>query len=143
VTITATGGKLSITITKGTPWEIGTVVQEETIETAVTRFGVDNDGTVNADITIHGHDTTAAGGGTPWTLSEDGTAGSNIYGLNFSRQAAPGWTAIPKTTPAVYLSGFTPAAGVDEFGLQILTPTTITDTINLQTAIVTLSAAKA
>lgn len=141
VTVTATGGHLSIAITAGSPYGFGTVVESDNVATALTQFTLTNDGTVTANIVIHGHNTTVGGGGTLWTLSDTGVPGVNTYGLFFSRNSAPGWTVIP-TTDVPYMSNLL-AAGTDQFGFQLSTPTTIADTTNQQTAITTLTASKA
>jgi hypothetical protein len=139
VTITMTGGLLSITATSTPdPYDFGTVVQDATYASALTAFTVENDGTVEVDITIHGANTTCAG--TPWTLQAN--PGADIYALDFSRDASPGWTEF--TTADVDYMYDLPATGTDtdDFGLQLWTPVTITDTTNLQTAVITLTASQ-
>ena len=135
VTITMTGGTLSITATSTPdPYAFGTVVQDASYTTALTVFTVTNDGTVEADIAIHGADTTCAG--TAWALQAD--PGADIYALDFSRSAAPAWTEFT-TTDVDYMYDLA-SLGSDDFGLQLWTPVTISDTTNLQTATITLTA---
>jgi hypothetical protein len=137
VTITMTGGTLSITATSTPdPYDFGTVVQDASYTTALTVFTVTNDGTVEADIAIHGDDTTSAG--TPWQLQAD--PGADIYALDFSRNASPGWTEFT-TTDVDYMYDLASSSS-DDFGLQLWTPVTISDTTNLQTAVITLTASQ-
>jgi len=137
VTITMTGGLLSIDATSTPdPYAFGTVVQDTSYASALTVFTVDNDGTVEADIAIHGADTTSAG--TIWALQAN--PGADIYALDFSRNSSPGWTEF--TTSDVDYMYDLASAGTDDFGLQLWTPVTITDTTNLQTAVITLTASQ-
>jgi len=138
VTVTATGAKLSIAITAGSPHDFGTVLESDTVASALTQFTLTNNGTVAADIVIHGHNSTVGGGGTLWTLAD--APGTDTYAMQFSRNSAPGWTVI-KTTDVTYMSNLA-ALGTDQFGLQLSTPTSITDTTNQQTMLVTLTASK-
>jgi hypothetical protein len=147
VTITMTGGTLSIST--GSPtYGFGTVIQGQTYSTATTQFTVTNNGTVTVDIDIYGADTT--GGSPSWTLSDTATPGAEIYGLKFERDTSPGLVVIPNndgTPPDAtdYMDGLSSGAGsnTDKFGLQLLTPTSITDITNLQQAVITLTATQA
>jgi hypothetical protein len=143
VTVTATGGHLSIAISGGTDGNgavpFGVVIESDNVSTATDNITLTNNGTVAADITIQGASSTGAG--TNWTLADDGVPGGDIYGLEFSRNAAPAWTVIKRTAAVTYLNNLA-AAGTDKFGLLLSTPTTITDTTNVRTMVVTLTAAR-
>jgi hypothetical protein len=133
VTITMTGGTLSIST--GSPtYDFGTVVQNASYSTATDQFTLTNDGTVQADIDIHGAD--ATGGSPSWQLQAD--PGADIYALDFSRDLSPSWTEFT-TTDVDYIDDLD-ASSSDSFGLQLWTPVTITDTTNQQSAVITLTA---
>jgi len=145
VTVTATGGHLSIAISGGTDGNgavpFGVVIESDNVSTATDNITLTNNGTVAADITIQGASSTGAG--TNWTLADDGVPGGDIYGLEFSRDAAPAWTVIKRTAAVTYLNNLLVGApNADKFGLLLSTPTTITDTTNVRTMVVTLTAAR-
>jgi len=128
---------VSISVSPDKDW--GTVAEGQILSTLTTDFTVTNDGDVTVNIDIHGADTTCAG--TPWTLSDTATPGADVYGLKFSRDSSPGWTIIP-TTDVDYMDGLL-ALGTDDFGLQLWTPTVISDTTNQQTGVITFTAVQA
>jgi hypothetical protein len=143
VTITMTGGNLSIDVTPNTTYEFGMVVQDEfysTMPSEDAQFTVTNDGTVQADIDIHGADTTITGAGTTWALQANpGTP--DIYALDFQRHEDLGIWHEFTTADAPYMYDLDAAAN-DTFGLRLWTPVTITDTASEQTAIITLTASQ-
>jgi hypothetical protein len=84
-----------------------------------------------------------------WTLSNDGTNGENVYGLQFriSGDTARGYVAITKTEgdfwPYSGGSGSSLAPGdTKQFGLKLLTPTDFVGGRQMQTQ-VTISAVAA
>jgi len=140
VTITMTGGNLSISTGEPT-YPFGPVVQDETYITtsADAEFTVTNDGTVAADIDIHGANTT--GGSPNWALVASGSlGGADDYALDYQRAAAGGWNSI-LTTDSDYLDDLA-SLGTDTFGLRLHTPTTITDTTNALSAVITFTASQ-
>lgn len=140
---------VSISVSPDKDW--GTVLEGQTLSTLTADFTVTNDGDVTVNIDVYGADTTCAG--TPWTLSDTATPGADVYGLQFIRDTAgvgePGydWTVIPNNaapapTSTDYMDGLA-SLGTDDFGLQLLTPTVISDTTNLQTGVITFTAVQA
>ncbi len=128
------------------PYPFGTVLENQTYSTVTTDFTVSNDGDVTVDIVVHGANTTCAG--TPWTLDDNAIQGLDIYGLMFCRNLNPGvWVVIPNNNAsppdsAVYMNGLG-VGNSDQFGLQVLTPLTITDKTNQQTGVITFTASQA
>ena len=138
VTVTMTGGTLSIST--GSPtYAFGTVVQDASYITASAdaQFTVTNDGTVEADIDIHGANTT---GGTPnWTLVASGALGAaDDYALDFQRAPLLGWNSV-LLTDTDYMDDLA-SLGTDTFGLRLWTPVTIGDTGTPLSAVITLTA---
>jgi hypothetical protein len=129
---------VSITVSP-TGYPFGVVLPGQTKETATTQFTLTNNGNVTVNIDVHGANTT--GGSPSWTLSNTATPGPDIYGLKFKRNAAGDWTVIP-TTDVDYMNGLL-AGNTDKFGLQLLTPTSITDKTNQQTGVITFTAVQA
>jgi hypothetical protein len=92
--------------------------------TNTTDFTLDNNGTVQVDVTVVG--TNSAG----WTL--DTSAGHNQFALDYKLNDTGDWTDIT-TTPVTFASDLAHDQ-YKEFGLQIALPTTTsqTSTQNLQ-----------
>jgi hypothetical protein len=133
VTITMTGGTLSIAASSTpSPYDFGPVVQDETYASDLIDFTVTNDGTVQADIDIHG------AGSTSWTLVA-ATGNPDEYALNFQRSLVAGWNPI-LTTDNDYMDDLN-SGNSDDFGVQLLTPTTITIP-QAETAVITLTASQ-
>jgi len=138
VTITMTGGTLSIDVTPDDPYDFGEVVQDTSYTTTSVdaEYTLTNDGTVEADIDIHGANTT--GGSPNWALAAN--PAGDTYALDFQRAAAGGWNSI-LTTDSNYMYDLA-SLGTDTFGLQLWTPTTISDTANQQSAVITFTASQ-
>ena len=136
---------VSISVLPAT-YPFGTVLESQTYSTAITDFIVTNEGDVTVNITVQGADTTCAG--TPWALDDNAIPGADTYGLKFCRNANPGvWIIIPNNNAAppdsvAYMNGLA-VGNSDQFGLQLLTPLTITDKTNEQAGVITFTAAQA
>ncbi len=135
VTITMTGGNLSIDVTPDAAYDFGSVVQDASYITAsaTAEYTVNNDGTVQADIAISGEDSDT------WALQANpGTP--DIYALDFQRAADLGvWHEIT-TVDATYMDDLNNGSA-DTFGLQLWTPVTISAP-GAETAIITFTASQ-
>ncbi|MBA7635475.1 hypothetical protein ES703_43079 [subsurface metagenome] len=118
----------------------GTVSESSTSETGLTHFTVTNNSAFNVNITISGTDMT---GGATWTLSNDGTAGNMIYGLNAGLEGGS-YNIIVRRDPTynTLVSGLAGEGGTQKWGLQFLAPTTFTDG-GTKSGTVTLTATQA
>ena len=135
VTVTATPGFVSITVTPDT-YDFAVVYPDTDEDTvAGTPFTVNNSSTVDMDLTIECDGWT---GGPGWTYAD--TAGIDTGSLNFSTNDGVLWTYLPETpTTAVLASDVTPATS-PTFDLQLDAPTDFTYG-DVQTTTVTVTAA--
>jgi len=105
-------------------YPFGTVIEGSTTETGLTHFTVTNNNAFAVNITIGGTDMT---GGTTWTLSNDGTAGNMIYGLNAGLEDGSYNVIVNKAGGNTLVSGLAGSGGTQSWGLQFLAPSTMTD----------------
>lgn len=108
-----------------TSYGFGTVAESSTTETGLTYFTVTNNSAFAVNITIGGTDMT---GGTTWTLSNDGSAGNMIYGLNAGLEGGS-YNVVVRRDPAynTLVSGLAGGETTQQWGLQFLAPSTMSD----------------
>jgi len=108
-------------------YNFGNVSKGASYKTGLTYFTITNDSPDSVNITISGDDMT---GGVTWTLSEDASTGTNIYGLRAGREGEVEGndyiTVVPKSSANLLVSGL-PASENQTWGLQLLAPTSFTD----------------
>jgi len=151
ITITMTGlNEISISLDK-TQWPLGTVASNTEYETIpqIEWCTLTVQGTCNVNTFIVGDDAKWISDPNTykWTLSNDGTNGEHIYGLQFriSGDTARGYVPITKTQSEFwpYSGGSSLAPGDHkQFGLRLLTPTYFYSGRQMQTQI-TISAVAA
>lgn len=116
--------------------DFGLVDPSTTYATGLTRWTVWNNSGFAINITIQATDMT---GGTAWTLSDTATPGINTYGLNAGVFGGSYSTIVKKNPPYNTLISNLAAGASRQWGLQLLTPTDFSDTVQ-KTATVTLTA---
>ncbi len=124
-----------------TSFAFGTLAEGGTYETTggltTAYFTVTNNSAYAVNITIGGTDMT---GGNTWTLSNDGTAGNMIYGLNAGLQGGSYSVVVRRDAAYNELVGsLGGGGGTQDWGLQLLAPTTFTDGVS-KSGMVTLTA---
>jgi len=129
-----------------TSFDFGTLSEGGTYETTggltTAYFTVTNSSGFAVNITIGGTDMT---GGTTWTLSNDGSAGNMIYGLNAGLEGGS-YNVVVRRDP-VYNTLVSNLSNVEpnntqKWGLQLLAPTTMSDGAS-KSGTVTLTATQA
>jgi hypothetical protein len=105
-----------------TSYNFGIVATSSTTNTGLDTLTITNTGTVAIDITISGTDLT---GGTTWTLSDNATAGADIYGLKAGLEGGDYTIIVKKTAAYNTLKSNLAIAGTQKFGLQLLAPTSL------------------
>jgi len=91
------------------------------------------------NITIGGIDMT---GGITWTLADDGSPGTNIYGLKAGLEGGSYDIIVKKNTPySALVSGLADSV-TQRWGLKLYVPTTFSDGIQ-KTGTITLTATAA
>ncbi|TRZ52030.1 MAG: hypothetical protein D4S01_03660 [Dehalococcoidia bacterium] len=112
----------------GNNYAFGTVDAGSSTKTGLTYFTVTNNSAFNVNITISGSDME---GGVTWTLSEDASTGTNIYGLRAGRagevEGNDYLTVVPKSSANPLVSDLAGEGGTQQWGLQFLAPDTFTD----------------
>jgi hypothetical protein len=151
ITITMTGvNDISISLDK-TQWPLGEVAADTEYPTSppIEWCTLTVDGNCNVNTFIVGEDAEWIDNPSAykWTLSNDGTNGENVYGLQFriSGDTARGYVPITKTEGEFwpYSGGSSLAPGdTKQFGLKLLTPTYFVGGRQMQTQI-TISAVAA
>ncbi len=134
VTYTPGGGGLSISNTPSS-YNFGEVNPNNTISTPLDYFTVTNNSASAVKITISGTDIT---GGTTWTLSDTGTAGSTTFGLKAGLSSSYD-IVVKRNAPYNILRSNLASSGTQTWGLQLIAPTSYTDSV-LKTGTVTLTA---
>lgn len=132
ITITMTGvNDISISLDK-TQWPLGQVAtdMEYITSPAIEWCTLTVEGNSNVDTFIVGEDAEWVDNPSAykWTLSNDGTNGENVYGLQFriSGDSARGYVPVTKAEGEFwpYDGGSSLAPGdTKQFGLKLLTPT--------------------
>ena len=117
----------------------GTVAESSITGTGLTWFTVTNNSAFAVNITIGGTDMT---GGNTWTLSNDGTAGSDIYGLKAGRATESYNIIVKKSSPNYLVEKLAGSGGTQDWGLQLLAPTSFSDG-GAKSGTVTLTATQA
>jgi hypothetical protein len=102
----------------------GTVAEGTTKETGLDHFEVTNNSAYAVNITISGTD---MAGGTTWVLSDTATPGTNVYGLKAGRSGESYNIVVKKTSPNYLVQNLTGSGGTQQWGLQLLAPTTMSD----------------
>ena len=151
ITITMTGvNEISISLDK-TQWPLGEVAADTEYMTSppIEWCTLTVEGNCNVNTFILGEDAEWVDNPSAykWTLSNDGTNGENVYGLQFriSGDTARGYVPITKTEGEFwpYAGGSSLAPGdTKQFGLKLLTPTYFVGGRQMQTQI-TISAVAA
>jgi len=120
-------------------YSFGNVDEGFTYSAPVTTWTITNNSGYAVNITIYGTDLT--GGTTPWTLSNDGSAGTDIYGLKAGTVTDTYSVVVKREGSTPYNTLATVSAGATQsWGLQLLVPTTISD-FTVKSGTVTLVAA--
>ncbi len=125
VTYTTGGGGYSISNTPSS-YNFGEVTPNNTISTGLNYFSVTNNSASAVKITISGTDIT---GGTTWTLSDTGTAGTSTAGMKAGLNGGSYNIVIKKTSPYNTLVSSLASSASQLWGFQLLSPTNYTDTI--------------
>ena len=151
ITITMTGvNEISISLDK-TQWPLGNVATDMEYMTspAIEWCTLTVEGNNNVNTFIVGEDAKWEDNPSAykWTLSNDGTNGENVYGLQFriSGDISRGYVPVTKTEGEFwpYAGGSSLAPGdTKQFGLKLLTPTYFIGDRQMQTQI-TISAVAA
>ena len=151
ITITMTGvNEISISLDK-TQWPLGEVATDTEYATSppIEWCTLTVEGNRNVNTFILGEDAEWIDNPSAykWTLSNDGTNGENVYGLQFriSGDTARGYVPVTKTEGEFwpYSGGSSLAPGdTKQFGLKLLTPTYFVGGRQMQTQI-TISAVAA
>ena len=151
ITITMTGvNDISISLDK-TQWPLGEVATdtEHMTSTPIEWCTLTVEGNCNVNTFIVGEDAEWIDNPSAykWTLSNDGTNGENVYGLQFriSGDTTRGYVPVTKTEGEFwpYGGGSSLAPGdTKQFGLKLLTPTYFVGGRQMQTQI-TISAVAA
>jgi len=118
--------------------DFGVVAESATPETGLTFFTVTNNSSGAVSITIQGTDMT--GTGTDWDLSDDGSAGTDIYGLKAGLEGGDYTIVVKEAAAYNTLKAGLAKDGTQKWGLKIYIPTTITTTMDEKTGTVTLTA---
>jgi hypothetical protein len=151
ITITMTGvNDISISLDK-TQWPLGEVATDTEHMTSppIEWCTLTVEGNCNVNTFVVGEDAEWIGNPSAykWTLSNDGTNGENVYGLQFriSGDTTRGYVPVAKTEGEFwpYGGGSSLAPGdTKQFGLKLLTPTYFVGGRQMQTQI-TISAVAA
>lgn len=144
ITITMTGvNDISISLDK-TQWPLGEVATDTENMTSppIEWCTLTVEGNCNVNTFIVGEDAEWIGNPSAykWTLSNDGTNGENVYGLQFriSGDTTRGYVPVAKTEGEFwpYGGGSSLAPGdIKQFGLKLLTPTYFVGGRQMQTQI--------
>jgi hypothetical protein len=129
------GGGYSISNTPSS-YNFGEVTPNNTISTGLNYFTVTNNSASAVKITISGTDIT---GGTTWTLSDTGTAGTSTFGLKAGLNGVSYNIVVKKTAPYNTLVSSLASSASQLWGFQLLSPTNYTDS-NQKTGTITLTA---
>ena len=127
---------------ENTPEEcnFGTVSTSSTYDSGLTYFTVTNNSGGAINISIKGTDMSDTQGGTPWTLSDDGTPGPTSYGLWAGLEGGNDYPIIvKKNEPFNNLVTTLPDGKAQGWGLQLRTPTSFSD-VYTKSGTVTLTA---
>ena len=106
-------------------YNFGTLNQGSTAETGLAHFTVQNYGEGAIDVSISCTDMT--GVGTDWTMSDTATAGVDTVGLMAGLSGDDYNIIVKKSSPYNNLVAGLPAAGSQDWGLEIYAPTTVSD----------------
>jgi len=136
VTIDVEGG---VDISEKEPsYNFGVVLAGATVNTGLTAFEVTNSSGFNVDIYIRGTDME---GGIGWTLSDTATPEENILGFKAGIEGGDYNIVVRKTEPYNKLvNGLAPSVS-QKWGLQLLTPTIISDGVQKQGTITLMGVA--
>ena len=115
------------------------LAESSTTPTGLTNFTITNNGTAIVNITIQGTDLS---GGTAWTLSDTATPGVDSYGLEAGLSGGSYNVTVKKTGPFNTLKNSLAASGTQQWGMQLLAPTSFTGG-GLNSGTVTLTATEA
>lgn len=124
ITITATGSEVSITCNQ-TAWNVGTVQASTTATTAINWARLTNAGSEAVDVTIAGRSMKNAGGTNTWTLANDASPGSAIFGMEAGLDDAGDLYDITIKNVGETLNKLVDelAPGNQDFGLKFYAPT--------------------
>jgi hypothetical protein len=105
-------------------------------ETGLTNFSVTNNSGFAINITISGTDMT---GGITWALADDGSPGTNIYGLKAGLEGGDYTITVKKNAPHSTLVSGLAGLATQKWGLKLYVPTSFSDGVQ-KTGTVTLTA---
>lgn len=104
-------------------YAFGIVSEGSTSATGLTHFEVTNNSGFVVNITVGGTDMT---GGATWTLSDNATPGTDMYGLK-AGLAGDNYTVIVRKSPYNILVSNLADNSSQQWGLQLLAPTSFSD----------------
>ena len=105
-------------------YNFGLLAQSSTADTTLTYFTISNNSSSAVSITIGATDMT---GGVTWTLSDAATPGADTYGLKSGLSGGSFNVTVKKNGPFNVLIYSLAASSTQQWGLQILAPTTFSD----------------
>jgi hypothetical protein len=109
-----------------TSYGFGTVHEGVPADTGLSYFTITNNSAFAINITLGGTDMT--GGAATWTLSDDGSSGTNIFGLYAGLEGGSFNIVVKKNAPYNTLkTGLAGSGGTQKWGLKLITPSTFTD----------------
>jgi hypothetical protein len=115
---------LSITSTGISLIMVGKAPASETFSIPLNSITITNTGDVAEDVAISGTDMV---GTANWTLSDTATIGSNVYGLKAGLSGGSYNVTVKKNAPYNVLISNLAVSGNQTFGVQLYTPSTVTD----------------
>ena len=107
-------------------WQLGTISASSVHQTGLDHFTVTNNSGYDIRITIRGSDMNGAGA--TWTLSDDASQGTDIYGLKAGLYEIDGgsYNVTVNKTDTVLIDNL-PDTSSRQWGLQFLAPAEFTD----------------
>lgn len=102
---------------------MGAIETSHTYETGLDAYEIENSGNVAIDISIGGTDML---GGVTWTLSNDASIGTNIYGMKAGVEGGDYTIVIDKSSTNLLKSDLA-ANAKQKFGLKFYAPSVFTD----------------
>ena len=120
-------------------YAFGLLSENLNYQTGFTHFTVTNNSAYPVNITIGGSDMT---GGVNWTLSDTATPGADTYGLRSGLEGDTAYAIIlKKNTPYNTLVSNLPSLGTQQWGLELIAPTSFSDSVQ-KSGTITLTATK-
>lgn len=109
---------------------IGAVATSENYSTGISMYSVMNVGECDIDVLVQGFDT--SGTGTNWELSDTGESGADVYAIYAGISDYD--VIVKKTTPFNAVIEDLAPGDTATFGIRVISPSSITDQVNVKTA---------